>query len=96
MRVFGPGLEHGVLWNFQSHFFVDTRNAGKGDLTVKVRGARGKVVIELKLIRLFLKYARIAFVAYDHSASISTHSVTLWEAYKKECQFPFFLDQSNE
>lgn len=42
VRVFGPGLEHGVLWNFQSHFFVDARQAGQGDLTVRVRGARGK------------------------------------------------------
>lgn len=41
VRVFGPGIEHGVLATFQSRFICDTRGAGAGQLTVRIRGPKG-------------------------------------------------------
>lgn len=41
VRVYGPGIEHGVLAIFQSRFICDTRGAGAGQLTVRVRGPKG-------------------------------------------------------
>lgn len=41
VRVYGPGVEHGVLATFQSRFICDTRGAGAGQLTVRVRGPKG-------------------------------------------------------
>lgn len=41
VRVYGPGVEHGVLAIFQSRFICDTRGAGAGQLTVRVRGPKG-------------------------------------------------------
>lgn len=43
VRVYGPGIEHGVLAMFQSRFICDTRGAGAGQLTVRVRGPKGKI-----------------------------------------------------
>ena len=42
VRVHGPGIEHGVLPLYMSRFICDTRGAGYGDLTVQIRGPRGK------------------------------------------------------
>lgn len=41
MRVHGPGIEHGVLPLYQSRFVCDTRGAGAGRLTVRIRGPKG-------------------------------------------------------
>lgn len=41
VRVFGPGIQHGVLATFQSRFICDTRGAGAGQLSVRVRGPKG-------------------------------------------------------
>jgi filamin len=41
VRVYGPGIEHGVLATFQSRFICDTRGAGAGQLTVRIRGPKG-------------------------------------------------------
>ena len=41
VRVFGPGVEHGVLYSFESTFLVETHGAGAGQLAVRVRGPRG-------------------------------------------------------
>lgn len=37
----GPGLQHGILAKYRSHFVVDTAGAGAGQLTVRVRGPKG-------------------------------------------------------
>jgi hypothetical protein len=29
VRVYGPGINHGVLSTFQSHFICETKGAGK-------------------------------------------------------------------
>ena len=43
VRVSGPGVEHGILATFQSRFVVETRGAGAGQLTVRVRGPKGQL-----------------------------------------------------
>lgn len=48
MRVYGPGIEHGVLATFQSRFICDTRGAGAGQLTVRVRGPKGAFRVEMQ------------------------------------------------
>lgn len=42
VKVHGPGVEHGILADFESKFFVDTEGAGAGNLSVKMRGPKGK------------------------------------------------------
>ena len=42
VRVSGPGVEHGILATFQSRFVVETRGAGAGQLTVRIRGPKGE------------------------------------------------------
>lgn len=49
VRVYGPGVEHGVLATFQSRFICDTRGAGAGQLTVRVRGPKGKIFFSIIL-----------------------------------------------
>ena len=41
VKVTGPGVEHGILATFRSHFICETRGAGAGQLTVRVRGPKG-------------------------------------------------------
>ena len=42
VRVWGPGIQRGgVLYRFQSHFFVDTTGAGAGELKVRIMGPKG-------------------------------------------------------
>ncbi|KAK6644516.1 hypothetical protein RUM43_000783 [Polyplax serrata] len=48
VRVYGPGVEHGVLATFQSRFICDTRGAGAGQLTVRVRGPKGAFRVEMQ------------------------------------------------
>ncbi|CAB3388551.1 Hypothetical predicted protein [Cloeon dipterum] len=48
VRVFGPGIEHGVLATFQSRFVCDTRGAGAGQLTVRIRGPKGAFRVEMQ------------------------------------------------
>lgn len=46
VRVHGPGVEHGVLSLYQSRFVCDTRGAGAGQLTVRIRGPKGAFRME--------------------------------------------------
>lgn len=46
VRVRGPGVEHGVLSLYQSRFVCDTRGAGAGQLTVRIRGPKGAFRME--------------------------------------------------
>jgi len=41
VRVHGPGVEHGILATYLSKFHVETRGAGAGQLTVRIRGPKG-------------------------------------------------------
>lgn len=47
VRCGGPGLQSGILATFQSTFQVETRGAGPGKLTVKVRGPKGAFRVEM-------------------------------------------------
>ena len=40
--VKGPGIEHGILALYQSRFIVETKGAGAGQLTVRIRGPKGR------------------------------------------------------
>ena len=48
VRVYGPGIEHGVLPLYQSRFICDTRGAGAGQLTVRIRGPKGAFRVEMQ------------------------------------------------
>lgn len=48
VRVYGPGIEPGVLANYQSRFIVETRGAGAGQLTVRIRGPKGAFRVEMQ------------------------------------------------
>ena len=41
VRVTGPGITHGVLNKFKSRFVCETKGAGAGQLTVRIRGPKG-------------------------------------------------------
>nr|KAG5708293.1 hypothetical protein BaRGS_021227 [Batillaria attramentaria] len=47
VRVFGPGVEDGVIYTFQSTFLVETHGAGAGQLAVRVRGPRGSFKVDM-------------------------------------------------
>ena len=46
--MYGPGIEHGVLPLYQSRFICDTRGAGAGQLTVRIRGPKGAFRVEMQ------------------------------------------------
>ncbi|KAK3891382.1 hypothetical protein Pcinc_004729 [Petrolisthes cinctipes] len=48
VRVYGPGVENGVLASYQSRFICDTRGAGAGQLTVRIRGPKGAFRVEMQ------------------------------------------------
>ncbi|CAK5072454.1 unnamed protein product [Meloidogyne enterolobii] len=48
IKVYGPGIEHGILHSFKSNFVVETKGAGAGQLTVRVRGPKGAFNVEMQ------------------------------------------------
>ncbi|XP_076033174.1 filamin-A-like isoform X3 [Oratosquilla oratoria] len=48
VRVYGPGIEHGVLAAYKSKFICDTHGAGAGQLTVRIRGPKGAFRVEMQ------------------------------------------------
>ncbi|TRY63575.1 hypothetical protein TCAL_00888 [Tigriopus californicus] len=48
VKVYGPGIDHGVLAMYQSRFICDTRGAGAGQLTVRIRGPKGAFRVEMQ------------------------------------------------
>jgi len=48
VRVYGPGVEPGVLSLYQSRFMCDTRGAGAGQLTVRIRGPKAAFRVEMQ------------------------------------------------
>ena len=63
VRVYGPGVEHGVLAMYQSRFICDTRGAGAGQLTVRIRGPKGNETLGSILIHMTSDVFR-AFLTY--------------------------------
>ena len=59
VRVAGPGIRNGVITAFESDFTVYTQGAGAGELTVKIRGPKGRYCISLRcLVLLILSTSR--------------------------------------
>uniref|UniRef100_A0A0N4ZS52 Calponin-homology (CH) domain-containing protein n=1 Tax=Parastrongyloides trichosuri TaxID=131310 RepID=A0A0N4ZS52_PARTI len=48
VKVYGSGIEHGILNNYKSDFVVETKGAGAGQLTVRVRGPKGAFNVEMQ------------------------------------------------
>lgn len=48
VKVFGPGIFHGVLSDFKSKFTCDTKGAGAGQLTVRIKGPKGAFKVEMQ------------------------------------------------
>lgn len=48
VRVYGPGIEPGVIQKFESKFIVETFGAGAGQLSVRIRGPRSAFHVEMK------------------------------------------------
>jgi len=47
VRAFGPGLESGLIADFQGNFKVDTKGAGPGTLKVRIHGPKGAFKVEM-------------------------------------------------
>ncbi len=45
VTVVGPGICHGKLENFESMFLCNTKGAGAGQLTVRIRGPKGNIQV---------------------------------------------------
>lgn len=54
VRVYGPGMEPGVIQKFESKFIVETYGAGAGQLSVRVRGPRGQWRSTLHVYRFYI------------------------------------------
>jgi len=48
VKVLGAGICHGVLNKFKSRFICETRGAGAGQLTVRIRGPKGAFRVEMQ------------------------------------------------
>lgn len=48
VKVFGPGICHGVLNKYESRFVCETKGAGAGQLTVRIRGPKGAFRVEMQ------------------------------------------------
>jgi filamin len=48
VKVAGCGILHGVLDDFRSEFVCDTKGAGAGQLTVRIRGPKSAFKVEMK------------------------------------------------
>ncbi|GAB1611177.1 hypothetical protein Ahia01_001404800 [Argonauta hians] len=47
VRVSGPGVEHGILATYESRFLVETKGAGAGQLSVRIKGPKGAFHVEM-------------------------------------------------
>jgi filamin len=48
VKVIGPGIHDGVLNKFKSRFICETKGAGAGQLTVRIRGPKGAFRVEMQ------------------------------------------------
>jgi filamin len=48
IKVYGPGIDHGILHSFKSNFIVETKGGGAGQLTVRIRGPKGAFNVEMQ------------------------------------------------
>ncbi|CAD5118169.1 DgyrCDS6901 [Dimorphilus gyrociliatus] len=62
VRVFGQGIENGILPTFVSSFTVETEGAGPGRLSVKVKGPRKAFKVNLRPVD---EYSRTILCDYE-------------------------------
>ncbi|XP_041356835.1 filamin-C-like isoform X2 [Gigantopelta aegis] len=48
VKVWGPGIENGIIPGFQSHFWVDATGAGAGELRVRIMGPKGAFKVKMR------------------------------------------------
>lgn len=48
VKVWGPGIENGIIPSFQSTFWVETTGAGAGDLRVRIMGPKGAFHVKMR------------------------------------------------
>lgn len=48
VNVIGPGICHGILEGFESKFLCNTKGAGAGQLTVRIRGPKGAFRVDMQ------------------------------------------------
>ena len=48
VNVIGPGICHGLLKDFESKFLCNTKGAGAGQLTVRIRGPKGAFMVDMQ------------------------------------------------
>ncbi|KAK3602502.1 hypothetical protein CHS0354_022370 [Potamilus streckersoni] len=48
VRCYGPGIEDGVIQNYESRFIVETFGAGAGQLAVRIRGPKGAFAVDMQ------------------------------------------------
>jgi filamin len=61
VKIAGPGIYDGVLSTFKSRFACDTKGAGAGQLTVRIRGPKGFFSYTLFLFFDLLKSINFVF-----------------------------------
>ena len=87
VRVSGPGVESGILANFQSRFIVETRGAGAGQLTVRIRGPKGGLYLTLCKQMQYSVTSAIIKAAYSHKPyqtfiNLNFDQIFAMESYK--------------
>lgn len=48
IKAWGPGLNDGILHSFESTFLVETKGAGVGQLSIKIKGPKGGFQVNMK------------------------------------------------
>ncbi|KAI0989560.1 hypothetical protein GJ496_002857 [Pomphorhynchus laevis] len=62
IKVTGPGIQDGFLENFDSSFECDTKEAGRGHLTVRIRGPKGAFRVNMQKCE---ENPRIIYCSYN-------------------------------
>lgn len=62
VNVIGPGINHGVINSFESSFVCETKGAGVGELSVRIKGPKGAFKVDMER---FDKKDRSILCKYD-------------------------------
>ncbi|CAH1244906.1 FLNA [Branchiostoma lanceolatum] len=62
VKVFGPGLNNGMINYYRGNFLCDTRGAGEGDLSVRIQGPKGAFKVRMNPLA---ENDRVIAVSYD-------------------------------
>ncbi|XP_052782303.1 filamin-B-like isoform X2 [Mya arenaria] len=75
VRVYGPGVQSGVIQTFESKFIVETYGAGAGQLSVRVRGPRSAFKVDMRRDR---EEERTIVCRYDPEEPGEYHIMVRW------------------